>query len=46
MQIWLRVIISLFIPIAWGLGSAWLLDILGRSWRKRKSATRQTEPPQ
>ncbi|MHB9033031.1 MAG: hypothetical protein ACYC6L_08285 [Anaerolineae bacterium] len=46
MQVWLRVVLSLVIPIAWGLGSAWLLDSLAKVWRKRHNTAKQVDPPQ
>ena len=32
MQSWLTVILTLVLPVVWGIGSAWLMDNLSR-WR-------------
>lgn len=37
MSLWLRVLLAFVVPVAWGLGSAWLFDRLAALRRKRTS---------
>ncbi len=45
MQLWLKVVLTLVLPVVWGIGSAWLMDSLSR-WRRNRWDGAEQDPKQ
>ncbi|MCE5257510.1 MAG: hypothetical protein LLG44_00440 [Chloroflexi bacterium] len=43
MQLWLKVVLTLALPVVWGIGSAWLMDSLSR-WRRNRRGDAKQDP--